>query len=129
MIKVADIETFCTGQAGVGGAGCDAAQLVQSLRLGPDGTSEVVFVQGLAGGEYDLAGVPLAPGSPAAAGGDSSAGGKGSTSSGGGVGTAGGGGGGGAGQNGASGQAGSVDPCESVLCSEDCEDSCGWCVV
>jgi len=123
VIKVADIKVFCSGLAGAEGVGCNTTQLVQSLRLGPDGTSQTLFVQGLADGAYDLAGIPLSGASPATA----------STSGGGGGGgtakasdATGGNGGASAGQSGVGASAGSVDPCASVLCSEDCEDSCGW---
>lgn len=57
VIKVTDLQAFCTGQVNAGRAGCDATQLVKALRLEHNGTSRVVFMQELADGAYDLAGV------------------------------------------------------------------------
>jgi len=82
VIKMADIEAFCTGQAGAGaggagGAGCNATQLLQMLRLTPDGASQVVFVQGLADGAYSLTDFPDVAGSSAPAAGSGTSGGNG----------------------------------------------------
>jgi len=67
VIKVADVEAFCTGHAGAGEAGCNTTRLLQALRLTPDGTSQVVFVQGLADGAYSLADFPNVAGRSAPA--------------------------------------------------------------